>query len=186
VSASSPIPHGLELVLDFVNTRDVEAETDELASTAGLSGWLVARGLLDTPAPAGEQQLERALRLRDALRAAMLANNGGKQHERDIAELEDVARRGELAVRFATPGAMRLQAGASGVDGALASLLVPVAHAMQDGTWQRVKACPASDCHWAFYDRSRNRSGRWCEMAVCGNRTKVRTYRARSPRRGAG
>jgi len=48
-----------------------------------------------------------------------------------------------------------------------------------DGTWARVKACVADDCQWAFYDSSRNRSGRWCDMAVCGNREKVRTYRSR-------
>jgi predicted RNA-binding Zn ribbon-like protein len=34
-------------------------------------------------------------------------------------------------------------------------------------------------CHWLFYDRSRNRSAVWCQMAVCGNRTKTKAYRAR-------
>jgi predicted RNA-binding Zn ribbon-like protein len=53
---------------------------------------------------------------------------------------------------------------------------------MSDGSWQRVKACRADDCHWAFYDFSRNRSGTWCDMAVCGNREKVRSYRERAPR----
>jgi predicted RNA-binding Zn ribbon-like protein len=71
--------------------------------------------------------------------------------------------------------------GADGVPGALARLLVPVAHALEDSSWRRVKACRAPDCMWAFYDRSRNRSGVWCEMAVCGNRTKVRAYRQRAP-----
>jgi len=66
--------------------------------------------------------------------------------------------------------------------GAMALLLVPVANSIGDGSRQRVKACRAPDCHWAFYDRSRNHSGVWCKMAVCGNRTKVRTYRARPPR----
>jgi predicted RNA-binding Zn ribbon-like protein len=51
---------------------------------------------------------------------------------------------------------------------------------MSDGTWARVKACRAEDCRWAFYDFSRNRSGTWCDMAVCGNRAKVRAYRART------
>ncbi len=48
---------------------------------------------------------------------------------------------------------------------------------MVDGTWSRLKAC--RQCEWAFYDWSKNRSGRWCAMSVCGNRTKVRAYRAR-------
>ncbi len=62
----------------------------------------------------------------------------------------------------------------------MGTLLIPVAESIADGSWQRAKACRASDCMWAFYDRSRNRSGTWCDMAVCGNRTKVRAYRARS------
>ncbi len=39
--------------------------------------------------------------------------------------------------------------------------------------------CSSDTCQWAFYDRSKNRSGRWCSMQVCGNRTKTRAYRAR-------
>ena len=48
-----------------------------------------------------------------------------------------------------------------------------------DGTWPRLKACRREICHWLFYDHSRNRSGIWCSMAVCGNRTKTRAYRER-------
>ena len=77
---------------------------------------------------------------------------------------------------------MSLAPAIPGFAGAMARLLVPVAQAIGDGSWQRVKACRANDCRWAFYDRSRNRSGVWCEMAVCGNRTKVRAYRERAPR----
>ena len=47
-----------------------------------------------------------------------------------------------------------------------------------------VKACPADDCRWAFYDRSRNRSGTWCDMSDCGNRAKARAYRKRHQAEG--
>ena len=50
---------------------------------------------------------------------------------------------------------------------------------MGDRSWPRLKACPAEDCHWAFYDHSRNRSGTWCEMGECGNRAKARRFRER-------
>jgi predicted RNA-binding Zn ribbon-like protein len=50
---------------------------------------------------------------------------------------------------------------------------------MAEGTWERLKVCPAHDCLWAFYDSSRNRSGHWCSMKVCGNRAKARSYRER-------
>jgi predicted RNA-binding Zn ribbon-like protein len=41
----------------------------------------------------------------------------------------------------------------------------------------RVRLCSAEDCDWLFLDSSRNRSRRWCDMAVCGNRSKVRRFR---------
>src|SRR5437870_4324930 len=181
------IPHGLELVIAFVNTLDPDDNTDTLASPAGLQGWLVARGLLPASSPPlGERERERAVRLREALRELMLEHSGaGSQaegvREEACGELDHVARAGELAVRFTGAGSATLASGAEGFAGALAAILVPVAEADSDGTWQRVKACRADDCQWAFYDRSRNRSGVWCEMAVCGNREKVRAYRRRSP-----
>jgi predicted RNA-binding Zn ribbon-like protein len=42
-----------------------------------------------------------------------------------------------------------------------------------------LKVCANSECQWAFYDRSRNQQGNWCDMAVCGNRLKNRQLRAR-------
>jgi predicted RNA-binding Zn ribbon-like protein len=43
----------------------------------------------------------------------------------------------------------------------------------------RIKTCPGENCGWKFLDRSKNRSRRWCDMAVCGNIAKAREYRAR-------
>ncbi|MER7417388.1 CGNR zinc finger domain-containing protein [Micromonospora peucetia] len=40
-----------------------------------------------------------------------------------------------------------------------------------------VRACPAVECGWLFLDRRGRR--RWCSMAHCGNRAKVRAYAAR-------
>jgi hypothetical protein len=63
-------------------------------------------------------------------------------------------------------------------------LLATVLHAVQDGTWTRLKACP--DCEWVFYDRTRNASKRWCVMTAskvggrsCGTLAKVRAFRQR-------
>jgi predicted RNA-binding Zn ribbon-like protein len=181
--STNPAPHGLDLVIDFVNTLDVDAGQDELRAPGGLDSWLAARALVDPQAsPASDAEHRHALDLREALRDLMLANNGSPVEGNPAAELERAARRGELGVHFDAPGGVSFLSGTSGVDGALARLLVPVAQAIGDGSWQRVKACRAADCTWAFYDRSRNRSGVWCEMAVCGNRTKVRAYRERKPR----
>ncbi len=54
-----------------------------------------------------------------------------------------------------------------------------VVRAMADGSWSRIKACRNDTCRWLFYDQSRNRSGTWCTMAICGSRMKARAYRAR-------
>jgi predicted RNA-binding Zn ribbon-like protein len=43
----------------------------------------------------------------------------------------------------------------------------------------RIKTCPGENCGWKFVDLSKNRSRRWCDMAVCGNLVKAREYRAR-------
>ncbi len=179
---ASAIPHDLDLTIDYVNTLDIEAGTDELATPSGLGAWLTRRGLLSrgaaTPSAA---ELEAATRLRDALRAVMLEHNGGPHDEHAGRELDRVARSGQLEVRFAPDDTVVLRPAGDDFDAALAALLIPVAHAARDGSWRRAKACRADDCHWAFYDRSRNRSGTWCDMTVCGNRTKVRAYRRRAP-----
>jgi len=87
-------------------------------------------------------------------------------------------------VRFGDEGTGSLAPVRPGLDGALGRLLAIAHGAMHDGTWSRLKACPAEDCEWAFYDSSKNRSRTWCNMAVCGNREKARAFRARH-RRGA-
>jgi predicted RNA-binding Zn ribbon-like protein len=182
VSASSATTsHGLELVIDYVNTLDPDEHTDAFASPEELGRWLVDRGLLGAAdLPLGETDRRDAVRLREALLALMLAHNGIASDDEASHVLEDVARRGELGVHFRKDGSAPLAPSARGLAGALAAVVVPVAEAARDGSWQRVKACRADDCQWAFYDRSRNRSGVWCDMAVCGNRAKVRAYRGRA------
>ena len=43
----------------------------------------------------------------------------------------------------------------------------------------RVRACAAGDCGWWFVDDTKNRSRRWCDMKLCGNREKLRRFRAK-------
>jgi predicted RNA-binding Zn ribbon-like protein len=40
----------------------------------------------------------------------------------------------------------------------------------------RVRQCAGDPCGWLFYDTSRNRSRRWCNMEGCGNRAKARRF----------
>ena len=81
-------------------------------------------------------------------------------------------------------GASSLEPETPGSDGALGRLLTIVHEAEHEGTWPRLKACPWHTCHWAFYDNTKNASGVWCTMEVCGNRAKAKAYRERQARSG--
>jgi predicted RNA-binding Zn ribbon-like protein len=41
---------------------------------------------------------------------------------------------------------------------------------------RHVKSCAADTCGWLFLDESRRGNRKWCDMADCGNRAKVRRY----------
>ena len=87
-------------------------------------------------------------------------------------------RRSGLQVSFAGDAAPIVVA-ADGADRVLGTMLAAIADSMHDGHWQRMKACRNERCRWVFYDHSRNRTGTWCSMRICGNRNKVRAHRAR-------
>ncbi len=174
-------PHNLQLVIDFVNTLDVEDGTDRTDTPVHLAEWLDEHDLRPADAPVlGADEFEQAIDLRESLRGVLVTHAHREGDARDAARhLEAVAERGQLSVCFSADGSIDIAPRAEGYPGVLARLLVPVTRAAMDGSWARVKACQADNCLWAFYDSSRNRSGRWCDMAVCGNREKVRAYRSK-------
>ncbi|QNI37247.1 CGNR zinc finger domain-containing protein [Edaphobacter albus] len=43
---------------------------------------------------------------------------------------------------------------------------------------QRVSACANLECRWLFLDTTKNHTRRWCDMKICGNRMKVRRFKA--------
>jgi predicted RNA-binding Zn ribbon-like protein len=178
---SNPAPGALETVRAFVNTLDVDDAIEELARPADLGRWLADHDLLGGSASvrATGDDLRHAVELREALRAHLLAHHGEPLDPAAAEVLDAAARRARLTLRFTGPDKTALRPAAAGVDGALGRLLAIVDDAIGDGSWQRLKVCPADDCLWAFYDASRNRSAVWCDMRVCGNRAKVRGYRER-------
>lgn len=178
-------PGDLGILQAFVNTADLEDGTDEIASADALRSWLSAHG----PAlegPVRPSDVAEARRVREAMRTLLGANNGERVDPEASAALETAAERARIRLRFdPRTGRSRLEPTAGGVAGALGRLLVIADSAMAEGTWQRLKVCRDDACRWAFYDASRNRSGVWCAMAVCGNREKVRSYRTRRRATGA-
>jgi predicted RNA-binding Zn ribbon-like protein len=169
-------PGGLRLVQELVNTCDHEHGREWLGTPGELERWLAERGF--EPGRPGPKELARAHVVRDALRELLVANNEGRPVPPDaVEELGRAADRSRLTLGFDSSGAAELVPSAGSVDGAIGRILSIVHAAMADGTWRRLKAC--RNCHWAFYDYSRNRSASWCSMAICGNRLKTRAYRRR-------
>jgi predicted RNA-binding Zn ribbon-like protein len=149
-------PEPLRRVQLFVNSIDREHDREWLPA------WLEEQGL---PASA----FDRAVELREALRALLHVNNKGGTSPEARAHVNKAARDVRLEL---SPGGVRLE----GAD-PLAAVTAIVLTTMLDGSWGRLKVC--RNCQWAFYDTSKNRSGSWCSMQLCGNRLKTRAYRSR-------
>jgi predicted RNA-binding Zn ribbon-like protein len=177
---SKEAPGDLAQVREFVNTLDIDEGLDALSTPGELAAWLEERELLEPGADVGPADLRRTRLFREALRSVLLSHNDGRPVPKDATRvMDDVAARARLRLRVGADASAQLEAEGRGVDGALGRLLVIVYRAMENETWQRLKACRADTCQWAFYDRSKNRSGHWCSMEVCGSRHKAQQYRER-------
>ena len=171
-------PGDLALVERFVNTADLESGSDAIADGRGLAAWARDEGLARASFSAADAS--RVVAVREALRALLLSHHGEPADPGAISLLRAEGAHTPLTVGFDDDGATALSPAGGGADAVVGRLLAVIARAEAEGTWERLKACPADDCRWAFYDRSRNRSRTWCSMSVCGNRAKARSYRARS------
>jgi len=184
------------LCLDFANTVDWHASAkpeETLRDYRDLALWAKSVGVVAAPAaealialgekePAAARRAWRqAIELREAIyRILSHRARGEEADESDLSALN-------AAMARLLPG-MRLISGNGGVDwawsvdeGRLDSFLAPVVwSAVQLLTLdavERVGQC-ADDrgCGWLFYDTSRNKSRRWCDMKDCGNRAKSRRH----------
>ncbi len=176
-----PAPGDLLLVQLLVNSAEPDIGREDIADAAALGRWLVEHGLLAEADARTLTEGDRAriVTLREALRDLLGANAGEGLPAESVAVLDDETSRVPLQVRIGEDGSVALLPARSGLDGAVARVLVAIAQANIEGTWRRLKACRDETCRFAFYDASRNASSAWCSMAVCGNRAKARRYRER-------
>jgi predicted RNA-binding Zn ribbon-like protein len=172
----------LLLVQSFVNTWEADTGTDLLADDEEAARvWLREAGLLERV----WEGLDRAeLRgLRESIRALLVHHGGGPlPTDVDLHALVQAAEHCRVRPSVASGGVVNLEPAFDPADPAAtisARLLLVIHEAQRDGTWQRLKACRNDECRWAYYDRSHAGRGAWCDMAVCGNRMKNRSLRAR-------
>ena len=163
------------LFFKFLTSHDDDDAIDDWFVTPQLfERWLTEQnvaesGLIEVKA----DDVAFALEARDALNALIDAPTA-----RNTAQLDVIARRLSLHARFTEAGS-HLEPAAAGIPGLVARVLGLTHDAMRDGTWERLSRCNNNGCQWAFLDRSKNRSRRWCDMNSCGTQAKSRAYRAR-------
>jgi predicted RNA-binding Zn ribbon-like protein len=185
-----PAPGSLALVQAYINSFfDLEGEwgADRFATPDRLASWLAERELLPAGTTLRARDRIRAIAVREGLRGLAAGNNDASADAAaaSLADVNSAAAGASVEVLLEADGP-RFAATGTGLDRALGVVLAITGTAMLDGTWRRLKTCPGHDCGWAFYDHSRNQTGRWCSMSVCGGREKARAHyrRRREEERG--
>jgi predicted RNA-binding Zn ribbon-like protein len=166
-----------DAALDFCNTRagwGDAAPKEYLQSYEHLAVWTRAAGLVERldEGAGGDEVLERALRLREALYAVCT----GRPDDRSWGVVATEAERAACAARL-TPDGWRLP-DETGAELPLLAVARAAAALVTSPRLERVARCPGEGCGWLFLDRGGRR--RWCTMAICGNRAKARRHAARA------
>ncbi len=179
--AKSPhlAPGDLRIVQDFVNTFDHETEDDELAGPQDLAVWLAGRGLLAADVRLSGNDWRAALEIRNGLRQLIHGHTTGVMIDGAVERLNEALGETGPRWRFDEDGSLRIESGGEGWPAVRHRVLSIVYEAMSSGRWPRLKTCHNPSCRRIFYDAARNRMGRWCDMARCGNSVKAKAYRKR-------
>ena len=184
------------LCLDFINTLDdrcdPEREQELLTSYADLLAFLrqsralpenVLRRLAHrnpNDSPAAEKILQRARQVREALYrifAAVVEKHNPPAD--DLDEISSEWRRvsKHFHLRRTTKGFewqwIADDENATAGDRILWPVLRTALDLLTSSDLHRVRTCESETCQWLFLDTSRNHSRRWCDMKVCGNRSKA-------------
>jgi predicted RNA-binding Zn ribbon-like protein len=167
------------LALDFAYTGGMSdrAEWEQLHSPDDLATWLESR-FDEVEGTVTEGDLRDAIALRGAIgRAALAASRGSAPSAADIDAINLYAAIPDIPPIL--PGGTR-QAGraTARTAQALSVLARQSVELFSEGNGERIRECSADDCQIVFFDESRSNNRRWCSMAHCGNRAKVRKHRA--------
>ncbi|MFE4060542.1 CGNR zinc finger domain-containing protein [Streptomyces sp. NPDC059096] len=143
-----------------------------------LADWLASSGLaVDSCTTA---QLELARELRESIHAAATAVAVlAPLPASAVHVINDRSARGRAAAILTPEGERHWRLGpASRVEdalGVIAADAIGVLSGERDG---RLALCASPTCRAAFFDTSRSRTRRWCDMNTCGNRQKKARFQA--------
>lgn len=135
-----------------------------------------------TNANAADHLLARATRLRQGLRSAFAAIVHKERISRDwIEPINEILRITEGHDELSFEGTWKLQfiAREEGLEWLLAAIARSAAEIIAEGLEARLRKCANPRCNLFFCDISRTHRRRWCSMAVCGNRHKVKSFARR-------
>ena len=187
---------GGHAALDLVNTLDwrfrenggeeLLACYDDLVSFIEQSRLIDAKGARqlrrNRSLPAANRGLEQAHDLREALADLIYSGLDGRDASsasiRTLEKFVQEARAQTHLVRYRA-GLQWDWAGAeSNPEFPLWTLARAASRLMVSENVERVRACANPDCRWLFLDTSKNRTRRWCDMKIYGNRMKARRFKA--------
>jgi predicted RNA-binding Zn ribbon-like protein len=177
------------LALDFVNTvafrADPAQKEDHLERAEDVHRWASQARLPDlTAIDAGPRVGTTALRhiraVREQLFAVFHAIAGGNAIPADtLARVGNALHDCRAKRRLSTDGAevrWTWRASARCTDYLLYPVLTAGTDLLTSVSRGLIHQCEDAHCGWLFLDRSNARKRRWCSMADCGNRNKVRNY----------
>lgn len=199
MSAAERLPFawvGGHPALDFTNTVSWNPDglrQERLLAYGDLLAWVVEADLPVEPGPLrtaaverpGEAQaaLGRALELRQAIHRLFVARADGDPLPADALTGLDRALASSLAALGLEVREDRATWSWRGRADALDRVWWPIAwqaaRLLAEPPEPALRRCANRDCGWLFLDRSRRGNRRWCEMATCGTRDKVRRFYAR-------
>jgi predicted RNA-binding Zn ribbon-like protein len=143
-----------------------------------LVDWLTVNGLAVASCTAA--QLDLARELRESIHAAATAAAIQEAlPEAAVRVINDHSAQGRAAAILTPEGRRQWRLGsASGVEdalGVIAADAISIIAGERDGM---LALCASPTCQAAFFDTSRSRTRKWCEMNTCGNRQKKARFNA--------
>jgi predicted RNA-binding Zn ribbon-like protein len=65
------------------------------------------------------------------------------------------------------------------IEAILGPIALSALRVLTESDCSRIKQCRGDSCGWLFVDTTKNKSRRWCEMKICGNRAKQKRHQHR-------